>query len=70
MKFPVLLEVCEEGGYTITCPAMPGCISEADTYEEALENIKDAIVLYLRAVASEMELLGKQKNFRVTEVTV
>ena len=70
MKYLVLLEACEEGGYTITCPALPGCISEGDTYEEALENIKDAIALYLRAVAREMDRLGQRDNFRVAEVTV
>jgi antitoxin HicB len=43
----------------VTCPTLPGCISEGDTYEEALENIKDAIVLYLRAVAKEMEMLSR-----------
>ena len=45
MKFTVLLEECEEDGYTVTCPTLPGCISEGDTYEEVLKNIKDAITL-------------------------
>jgi predicted RNase H-like HicB family nuclease len=53
MKLSVLLEECEEGGYTVACPTLPGCISEGDTYEEALENVKDAIALYLRAVAKK-----------------
>lgn len=59
MKFTVLLEECEEGGYTVTCPTLPGCISEGDTYEDALANIRDAINLYLRAVAKEMEMLSR-----------
>jgi antitoxin HicB len=70
MKYSVLLEQCEEGGYTVTCPVLPGCISEGDTYEAALENIKDAIRVYLRAVAREMDLLGEHDNVRVAEVTV
>lgn len=37
----------EEGGYTVTVPALPGCISAGDTVEEALENIKDAIAGYI-----------------------
>jgi predicted RNase H-like HicB family nuclease len=43
MEFTVILEECEEGGYTVTCPALPGCVSEGDTYEEVLQNIKEAM---------------------------
>jgi predicted RNase H-like HicB family nuclease len=39
----VVLIPAEEGGYTVVAPALLGCISEGDTEEEALENIKDAI---------------------------
>ena len=46
-SYEVFLESAEEGGYTVTCPALPGCISEGDTREEALCNIKDAISGYL-----------------------
>ncbi len=47
MTIQVVLIPSEEGGFTITVPALPGCISEGDTYEEALMNIKEAIELYL-----------------------
>jgi predicted RNase H-like HicB family nuclease len=43
IDFEVVLIPAEEGGYTVVAPALPGCISEGDTEEEALENIKDAI---------------------------
>jgi predicted RNase H-like HicB family nuclease len=33
----------EDGGYTVSCPALPGCHSEGESIEEALENIRDAI---------------------------
>lgn len=33
----------EDGGYIVSCPALPGCHSEGDTIEEALQNIRDAI---------------------------
>jgi len=42
-NYEVVLIPAEEGGYTVAAPALPGCISEGDTEEEALENIKDAI---------------------------
>lgn len=48
--FEVFLEPAEEGGFTVTCPALPGCISEGDTLEEALANIKDAIEAYLETL--------------------
>jgi len=47
MKVKVVLEPQEEGGYTVYVPSLPGCISEGDTYEEALRNIKEALELYL-----------------------
>lgn len=38
------------GGYTVTIPALPGCISEGDTFEEALKNIQEAAELYLEVM--------------------
>ncbi|MDY6853453.1 MAG: type II toxin-antitoxin system HicB family antitoxin [Thermodesulfobacteriota bacterium] len=46
MKVRVVLEPVEEGGYTFYVPSLPGCISEGDTYEDAVENIKEAIEVY------------------------
>ena len=43
INYEVVLIPAAEGGYTVVAPALPGCISEGDTEEEALENIKDAI---------------------------
>jgi predicted RNase H-like HicB family nuclease len=50
MRFKIVLEPSEEGGYTVYVPSLPGCISEGDTVEESLENIKKAIELYLEPV--------------------
>jgi predicted RNase H-like HicB family nuclease len=43
----VLIPDPDEGGYTVRVPALPGCITEGDTLEEALDNARDAIQLYL-----------------------
>lgn len=40
----------EVGGFTVTIPFLPGCISEGDTFEEAFENIKEAASLYLETI--------------------
>jgi len=47
MELKIVLEEQEEGGYTVYVPALPGCISEGDTLEEAVKNIREAIELYL-----------------------
>ena len=47
MEIKVVLEEQEEGGYTIYVPALPGCISQGETREEALQNIKEAFLVKL-----------------------
>lgn len=51
LTYTVKLEPQKEGGFTVSVPALPGCISEGDTLKEALENIKDAIEAYLFVMA-------------------
>jgi predicted RNase H-like HicB family nuclease len=50
LKFKVILEPSDEGGYTVYVPSLPGCISEGETVEEAVDNIREAIELYLEPV--------------------
>lgn len=47
MKFKVVVHEAEEGGYWANVPALPGCVSEGDTLEEMLANIREAIECYL-----------------------
>jgi len=53
MKLNVVLEPSKDGGFTVYVPSLPGCISEGDTREEALENIQEAIELYLAPVEDD-----------------
>jgi predicted RNase H-like HicB family nuclease len=53
MKLQVILEPSEEGGFTVYVPSLPGCISEGDSREEALANIKEAIALYLEPIEDD-----------------
>ena len=55
MKLHVYLEPSDEGGYTAHVPALPGCISEGDTRDEALANIREAIELYIEPVEDDEE---------------
>jgi predicted RNase H-like HicB family nuclease len=65
MNYKVRLQKSEEG-YSVSCPGLPGCWSQGETEEEALENIQDAIREYLAAVD---ELL-KGEEVREIEVAV
>jgi predicted RNase H-like HicB family nuclease len=53
MRFKVILEPSEEGGFTVYVASLPGCISEGDTVEQALKNIREAIALYLDPVEDD-----------------
>jgi predicted RNase H-like HicB family nuclease len=63
MRYKVNIKKTDEG-YAICCPGLPGCWSQGETEEEALENIKDAIQAYLETV----EELSKNKESRYVEV--
>ena len=67
--YKVIFEPQEEGGYTVTVPALPGCFSEGDTYEEALANIKEAITLYLESLQAD-GLPVPDENHLILEVEV
>ena len=66
MKITVMLEPQEEGGFTAHVPSLPGCISEGDTKEEAIKNIKEAIELYLKSDTNELvEYTGEQVHVAI-----
>jgi len=66
MKLKVILEPSEEGGYTAIVPVLPGCISEGDTKEEALANIREAIELYLEPVEDDLSLSPGSELIEIT----
>jgi len=53
MRIKIILEPSEEGGYTAIVPSLPGCISEGNSKEEALKNIREAVELYLEPVEDD-----------------
>jgi predicted RNase H-like HicB family nuclease len=65
MKYKVVLQQSEEG-FSVSCPGLPGCWSQGETEEEAIENIRDAIQVYLAAIAESLE----DANVREVEVSV
>jgi len=65
MNYKVVLHESEEG-FSVSCPGLPGCWSQGETEEEALENIQEAIREYLAA----LDELVKGQDVREVEVTV
>jgi len=66
MKLPVILERDESGMIVVECPAIPGCVSQGRTEEEALANIKEAIIGCLEVRAEQ----GLPLTVRMVEVDV
>jgi len=66
MKYKIVLEDSEEG-VAVSVPGLPGCHSQGDTEQEAIENIKQAIQEYLQEV---MEEINQDKKIRKIEVPV
>jgi predicted RNase H-like HicB family nuclease len=66
MKLPVTLERDETGMIVAECPAIPGCVSQGSDEEEALANIRDAILLCLGVRAEE----GFPLSVRTVEVDI
>jgi predicted RNase H-like HicB family nuclease len=47
LSYKVVLEPCAEGGFTVYVPSLPGCISQGESRQEALDNIKEAILAWI-----------------------
>lgn len=67
MTFHVIIDRDEDGMWVVTCPAIPGCVSQGKTREEALENIRDAIRNCLQVRAERgMPLTVETQQVEVT----
>jgi len=68
-SWSVFYEQAPEGGYVASVPALPGCHTQGDTIEEAEQNIKEAIALYLESLAAHGEpvpIEGRSLQGKVT----
>ena len=70
MKYTAILEREEEGGYSVQCLELPGAISQGETKEEALKNIKEAIEVVLEVLNQEVKEMGKVAEISTVEVSV
>jgi predicted RNase H-like HicB family nuclease len=70
MKYTIILEKEEEGGYSAQCLELPGAISQGESKEEALRNIKEAIEAVLEVFNQEVKGLRKVVEISTVEVSV
>jgi len=71
MKFKIILENAEEGGFNVIVPALDGCFTQGDTEEEALENAKEAILCHLEGLEKVNRIKSfANANLRVLEVAL
>lgn len=59
MKFNVVLEPAEEGGFNVAVPALDGCFTQGDTEQDAVENAREAIAAYLEGLEKLNEIKSK-----------
>jgi len=72
-QYTVVFEAAEEGGYVVTCPALPGLVTEGDTIEEARAMAAEAIRGYLESLAKDgfpAPPEGPQPRSRSTKETI
>ena len=66
MRFMLLISKSpNNAGYWATVPALPGCFSAGDTFEEVQENVKEAIVLHVEGILEDGELIPEDGDFIV-----
>jgi predicted RNase H-like HicB family nuclease len=70
MKYTVVLESQDEGGFTVQCVEIPGAISQGENKDEALANIKEAIELVLEVQREELQKKTHAIRLEITKVEV
>ncbi len=70
MKYNVLIRRGNESGYVATVPALPGCVSQGQTKEAAIENIKQAIEVYIESLIEDGMPVPTEEGNELVEVEV
>ncbi|MEW6775832.1 MAG: type II toxin-antitoxin system HicB family antitoxin [Bdellovibrionota bacterium] len=68
MKFRVLIEQDEDGVFVATCPALPGCVSQGKTRQEARANIQDAISGYVESLKKHGEAIPPPIDEEIVDI--
>jgi antitoxin HicB len=62
MSYTIILHPDRDGGYTVTVPTLPGCVTQGETLEEAIEMAKDAIRLYIESLIADGEPVPEEQE--------
>ena len=75
-RFRIILENEKEGGYHVSCPALPGCHTQGETIDEAIQNIREAIQLYVESLVEDGQPVPeddipseRNEGFRVDDIS-
>ena len=68
LSYTLALEPAEEGGFNVWVPAIPGCVTQANTHAEAIEMAKDAIELWVAALAQDGQQVPEEVDTYVVEL--
>ena len=61
MQYTVVVHGAEEGGYWVDVPSLPGCFSQGETIDEAMNNVREAIELHIQGLKDEGQDIPKKK---------
>jgi antitoxin HicB len=67
-SYTVLFEPAEEGGYVVSCPALPGLVTEGDTMDEARERVREAIEAYVESLLKDGQPIPADKPIALEPV--
>lgn len=70
MEYTVIVHPAEEGGYWVEVPALPGCLSQGETIEEALSNVREAIETHIEALKGEGQEIPHERGIVIGRVEV
>lgn len=66
LRYNAIFEPAEEGGFVVTVPKLPGLVTEGDTFEEAMEMVKDAIKGYVEVLQEQKEEIPEADDKSIT----
>jgi len=69
MKYTVVLEREADGGFVVSVPVLPGCVSQGDTREDAISNIREAIELYIEDCRAAGDRVPEEDSVEYVELT-
>ena len=70
MEYTIIIHTAEESGYWAEVPALPGCFSQGETFEETLKNIREAIDLHIEVLQEEGQEIPADEGFIISRIPV